>query len=88
MAIEKPFNPPTDEPTTIAITEGSDPNTTPVIETIPPCNQFTIQGELFSQAIRSGGDVAVPLEDAIHNMAVIDAIFRSADSGRRERPES
>jgi len=30
--------------------------------------------------------VPVPLEDAIGNMKVIDAIFRSATSGKWERP--
>jgi len=29
----------------------------------------------------------VPIEDAIRNMAVIDAIFRAAESGKWERPE-
>ena len=30
------------------------------------------------------GEVPVPLEDSLRNMAVIEAIFRSADSGRWE----
>jgi hypothetical protein len=30
--------------------------------------------------------VPVPLEDAVRNMAVIDALFRSAESGRWEAP--
>jgi predicted dehydrogenase len=85
--IEKPFNPPSGVPSTIAITEGSEPNIDPTIESIPTCNQFTIQGDLFSRAVRGDGDVPVPLEDAILNMAVIDAIFRSAESGRWEQPE-
>ncbi len=29
---------------------------------------------------------SVPLEDAIRNMAVIEALFRSAESGKREKP--
>jgi hypothetical protein len=32
------------------------------------------------------GTVPVPLEDSIGNMAVLDALFRSAESGRREVP--
>jgi predicted dehydrogenase len=84
--IEKPFNPPTDEPSTIAIFEGSKPDASPVVEAIPACNQFTIQGDLFSRAIREGGEPPVPLEDAIRNMSAIDAIFRSAQSGRWEKP--
>jgi predicted dehydrogenase len=31
-------------------------------------------------------EVPVPLEDAIQNMAVIEAIFKSANSGQWETP--
>ena len=50
------------------------------------CDQYTIQGDVFSQAIREGGEVPVSVEDAIKNMSVIDAIFRSAESGKWEKP--
>jgi predicted dehydrogenase len=53
-----------------------------VVEEIPACDQYTLQGDLFSRAIREGGAPPVPLEDAIANMAVIDAVFRSAEEGR------
>ena len=51
-----------------------------------PCDQYTIQGDLFSRAVREGTEQPVPLEDAVGNMAVIDAVFRSAESGRWEAP--
>ncbi|HEX9083971.1 MAG TPA: Gfo/Idh/MocA family oxidoreductase, partial [Gemmatimonadaceae bacterium] len=59
------------------------------IETItfPPVDQFTIQADRFSKAVRGVGTVPVSLEDAIGNMAVIDALFRSAESRQWERPE-
>jgi predicted dehydrogenase len=50
------------------------------------CDQYTLQGDRFSRAVRGLDDVAVPLEDSLRNMAVIDALVRSADSGRWERP--
>ena len=53
---------------------------------LPPCDQYTIQGDLFSRAIREGGEPPVPLEDSVRNMAVIDAVFKSAETGRKERP--
>jgi len=56
------------------------------VEEIAPCNQYTIQGKLFSKAILENGPVPVPLEDALNNMLVIDAIFRSIKSGRWETP--
>jgi predicted dehydrogenase len=55
-----------------------------VVEEIAPCDQYTLQGDLFSQAIREGGAPPVPLEDSLRNMAVIDAVFRSAETGRWE----
>jgi predicted dehydrogenase len=55
-----------------------------IVEEIAACDQYTLQGDLFSKAIREGGAPPVPLEDAVRNMAVIDAVFRSAESGRWE----
>ena len=52
-----------------------------------PCDQYTIQGDLFSRALREGTAQPIPLEDALKNMATIDAVFRSAKSGRWEAPE-
>ncbi|HZY60531.1 MAG TPA: Gfo/Idh/MocA family oxidoreductase [Candidatus Binataceae bacterium] len=57
-----------------------------VVEEIPPCDQYTLQGDAFSRAIREGSEVPVPLEDALRNMAVIDAVFRSGETGRWEEP--
>jgi predicted dehydrogenase len=59
-----------------------------VIEEIAPCDQYSLQGDAFSRAIREGGEVPVPLEDALKNMAVIDAVFRSAETGRWEQPSA
>ena len=85
--LEIPFNVPFDRPSRILIDDARDLIGSGVtIETIPACNQFTIQGDLFSKAIREGGDVPVPLEDAVANMAVIEAIFRSAETGKWEKP--
>jgi predicted dehydrogenase len=88
IEIDIPLNPPTDRPSEILIDDGRDLQGSGVtIETIPACDPFTIQGDLFSRAIRGEGEVAVPVEDAIANAAVIEAIFRSAESGKWERPE-
>ena len=59
----------------------------PKTEEFPVCDQYTIQGDEFSRAIRGEREVPVPLEDAIGNMAVIEAVFRAAASGQWERPE-
>jgi predicted dehydrogenase len=57
-----------------------------VTEELPASDQYTIQGDLFSRAILEGSAVPVPLEDAVRTMAVIDAVFLAAETGRRESP--
>jgi len=71
-----PFNAPNDQPTQILLND----------ETIefPICDQYEIQGTLFSRAIRENSEQPIPLEDAINNMAVIDAVFRSATTNQWE----
>jgi predicted dehydrogenase len=49
-------------------------------------NQYTIQGDLFSKAVRGEGDVPTPLEDSIRNMAVIEAIYESERESRWVEP--
>jgi predicted dehydrogenase len=85
--VEIPFNAPNDRPCRIFIDDGSDLFGGGVrTEEFATCDQYMIQGDLFSRAIREGGEVPVPVEDAIKNMSVIDAIFRSAESGNWVRP--
>ena len=67
IEIEIPFNAPPDKPTRIFVNE--------VVEEFPVCDQYTIQGELFSRAILENTEVPVPLEDALKNMAVIERIL-------------
>jgi predicted dehydrogenase len=87
IEIEIPFNAPKEAPCHIFIDDGGDMFGKNIsTETFPICDQYTIQGDLFSRAIRENSEVPVPLTDAIKNVAVIDAIFRSAESGRWETP--
>lgn len=86
LLLDVPFNIPTDRPTQIVHTRGGDAGAVPpvaaehhVIE-IPVADQYRVQGELFSAAIRDGSPVPLPPEDAIANMAVIDQILAPADS--------
>lgn len=89
IEIEIPFNAPNDRPTRIFVDDGRDVFGTGITaESIPTCDQYTIQGDIFSRAICGDGDVPVSLEDAVRNMAVIDAVFRSAETGRWERPRA
>ncbi len=85
VEIEIPWNAPNDRPCRIFI--GEVMSGAPREEQFPICDQYTIQGDEFSRAIRGEREVPVPLEDAIKNMAVIEAVFRAAESGRWEKPE-
>jgi predicted dehydrogenase len=89
IEIEIPFNAPTERQTRILIDDGRDVFSSGTVEEIfPTCNQYTIQGDAFSRAIREGGEVPVPIEDSIKNMAVIEAVFRSAETGKWEAPRA
>ncbi|HTS63579.1 MAG TPA: Gfo/Idh/MocA family oxidoreductase [Candidatus Acidoferrales bacterium] len=86
---ELPFNAATGRVARIRIDDGRDlEGGGAVVEEIPPCDQYVLQGDAFSRAIRGEGQVPVPLEDALKNMAVIDAVFRSAETGAWEEPAS
>jgi len=85
IEVEIPFNAPPDKPTRVFIHDGVDPaGSNPEVKEFPICDQYTIQGDLFSRAILENSMQAIPLEDAVKNMAVIDAIFRSATSAAWE----
>jgi predicted dehydrogenase len=89
IEIEIPFNAPNDRPCKIFIDDGGDlfgKNLS--TETFDTCDQYTIQGDHFSRAVRGEGEVPVKVEEAIKNMAVIEAIFRSATSGKWETPQT
>lgn len=83
IEIEIPFNAPPDRPTRIFVDDGRDIfGSGTVTETFPVIDQYTLQGDAFSRAILEGTPVPVSLEEGIANMAVIEAVFQSAQSGR------
>jgi predicted dehydrogenase len=82
-----PFNAPNDRPTRIVVDSGVDlVGGGARVETFAVCDQYTLQGDAFSRAVLGEAPLAYPIEDAIANMRVIDAAFRSARSGGWERP--
>lgn len=80
LVVEIPFNIPHDRPTRILHYAGGLPPTDPHVEVheIPAANQYGIQADLFSRAIREDGPVPTPPEDAVANMAVLDRLFAAA----------
>lgn len=90
LDVEIPFNAPTDKPCRLFLDDGKDlyGGASQVTESVPVCNQFTIQAELFSKAVRGLGEVPNSMEDAVANTAVLEALLRSAQTGKWETPES
>ncbi len=79
IEIEIPFNAPPDKPTRIFIDDGRDPSGAGmIVEEFAVCDQYTLQGDAFARAVFEGREVPVPLEEAIRNMKVIEAVFASA----------
>jgi predicted dehydrogenase len=77
VEIEIPFNAPPDEPCRIIVDGVADLDGGRAEIEFETCDQYTIQGDLFSRAILEGGPVPCPLEDARANMRVIDALVES-----------
>ena len=77
IEIEIPFNAPPDQRTKIRHQHGSE------IDEIEfeACDQYTIEADLLSQAIINDTAVPTPLEDAVANMRVIEAVFESGKIG-------
>jgi predicted dehydrogenase len=55
-------------------------------ERFAPCDQYTLQGDAVSIAIRSGAPFDYPVADAVANMRILDSLMLSETSGRWEAP--
>src|SRR5262249_39324112 len=77
VEIDIPFNAPNDRPCTMRHQRGAK------LEEIALalCDQYTIQGDLFAQAVQEDREVPTPIEDAVANMRVIEAVVQSAKIG-------
>lgn len=77
VEIEIPFNAPPDTPCRLwhETREGIQEITFDV------CDQYTIEGDLFSRSVLDDTKVPTPLEDAVNNMRVIEAVRQSASTG-------
>lgn len=80
IEIEIPFNAPPDRPCRLWLQTAA--GTEEIVFDV--CNQYTIQGDLFSAAVRNDSPVPTPIEDAVANMKVIEAAVRSGENGRWE----
>ena len=82
-----PFNAPSDRPTRIMIDTGADMfGGRARVEEFPISDQYALQGDAFSRAVLGETPLEFPLEDAVMNMRVIDALFRSVERGSWAMP--
>jgi predicted dehydrogenase len=85
IEIHIPVNAPQGAATRISIDDCSSLEGTGIVtETLPESDQYMLQGEAFSRAVRGEIPLAYGVDDAIANMQAIDALFRSERSGRWE----
>jgi len=77
VEIEIPFNAPPDRPCKMWHQRGAKVEEI-VLDAV---DQYTIQGDLFSRAVLDDKAVPTPLEDAVANMKVIEAVVRSGEVG-------
>jgi predicted dehydrogenase len=86
IEIEIPVNAPQDAPCRYAIDDASALDGAGIRTfTLPIADQYQLQAEAFSRAIRAERPDASALDDAAANMRIIDALFASEKSGRFER---
>jgi predicted dehydrogenase len=81
LSVLLPFNAYPDSPLQVSVTTSLG---TREVYT-PPTDQYVEMFEAFSRAVREGGSAPTPPEDAVANMKVLDALFKSEKSGAWEK---
>ena len=85
IEVQIPVNAPQGARTMLFLDDGSALDGSSVrTEIVAPSDQYMLQGEAFSRAIRGEIELPYGVEDAVRNMRVIDALFRSEKSSRWE----
>ena len=85
IEIQIPVNAPQGAKTSLFIDDGSSLAGAGIrTEIVAESDQYMLQGEVFSRAVR--GEIALPygIDDAVRGMRVIDALFRSEKTARWE----
>jgi predicted dehydrogenase len=80
IEVAVPFNALPDRPMRIVVDDGSDLlGGGARVEEFPVCDQYGLQGDAFSSAALGEAPLEFGIEDAVLNMRVIDALFRSTE---------
>jgi predicted dehydrogenase len=83
IEVEIPFNAPPDKPNRYFV-QGMVMNEGKTYE-LPVSDQYQLQAEAFGRIIRKNEKAAYGIKDAIQNMKIIDAFFRSEKSRKWEK---
>jgi predicted dehydrogenase len=85
LTVETPFNPSHERPTRLIFDDARDLFGSGVtVEEVPPANQYALMCDAFAEAASEGRPFANSMDEAIGNMRTLDAIARSAETGRWE----
>jgi predicted dehydrogenase len=87
LEIEIPFNAPADKPARIFVDDGSLHGGIRIVD-FPIVDQYQLQGEAFSHAMRADQPLAYGLDDALQNLLILDALRRSETSNAWEMIEA
>ena len=86
IEVEVPFNAPYQMPCRVFLDDGAaNHGRFKLIEDLPVCDQYTKQAEAFENKILSKSIDHSPLQDAISNMRVIDALYKAGASQTWEK---
>ncbi len=84
ILVEIPFNIPPDRDTRILVASGGEPPVAPdlVVHEVAAADQYAVQADAFSRALREETPVPTPPSDAIANLEVMERIVAdAAESG-------
>lgn len=85
IELEIPFNAPQGAEMRLLLDDGTAlDGRSVVVERLPAADQYALQGDAFSRAVRGEARLPFDAADAVRNMRAIDALFRSERSGRWE----
>jgi len=87
IEVRVPFTPNKDHACTILIDTGASlDGSSQVVEQFDAVDQYALQSDLAARVFLGEEPQPFPIEDAISGMRVIDALYRSAETGRWETP--
>jgi len=85
LEIEIPFNAPQGETTRLLLDDGSDLRGGGIqVQEIEAADQYAEQADAFAAVVLGEAPLPYGISDAVQNMAILDALFRSDESGQWE----